>query len=50
MTEKIADRQISIQCRFRIISVQSCVIRAGYGQHTRAEVTRSWTGTARRAS
>ena len=39
MTEKIADRQISIQCRFRIISVQSCVIRAGYGQHTRAEVT-----------
>lgn len=39
MTEKIADRQIYIRCRFRIISVQGCVIHAGYGQHTRAEAT-----------
>ena len=39
MTEKTADRQIFIKCRFRIISVQSCVIHARYGHHTRAEAT-----------
>ncbi len=39
MTEKTADRQIFIKCRFRIINIQSCVIHARYGHHTRAEAT-----------